>query len=102
MAWTRARKPPGPHHDSKPSLVVHSSHTSSPRARYVPPMPPFGLFALTAAPDPPFSFIWFGLYVKFFDVSPAPLAHLRPGRAALPTNCGTGRATCRVPGMAPP
>src|SRR5262249_21005844 len=65
-------------------------------------MTTFGLLALTAAPDPTLSFIFVGPYVKIFDVSAAPLAHLRTGRAALHTNCGTGRATCRVPGMAPP
>src|SRR5262245_34234203 len=32
MAWTSTRKPAGPHHDSKPFLVVHSSHSSAARA----------------------------------------------------------------------
>ena len=39
---TSTRKPSGPHHDSKPCLVVHSSHSSSTRARYVRSMTTFG------------------------------------------------------------
>src|SRR5438270_11065847 len=35
MIWTSTRRPSGPHHDSKPSFVVHNSHSSRTVARYV-------------------------------------------------------------------
>src|SRR2546423_5703604 len=46
---TSTRKPSGPHQDSKPSLVVHRSHSSSTRARYVRSTTTFGLVSPVVA-----------------------------------------------------
>ena len=48
MVWTSVRDPSGGHQDSKPSLVVHISHSSSTEARYVRSMTNLGLVATAA------------------------------------------------------
>src|SRR5262245_1147971 len=95
--WTSTRKPSGPHHDSKPFLVVHSSHSSSTRAWYVRSTTTFGLTG-----DLLLSFICVSPCAWFSGSSVVPRARLRSGRDALPTNCGTSRATRQARGKAPP
>src|SRR6516162_6721155 len=94
MAWTSVRNPSGGHQDSKPSLVVHSSHSSSTDARYVRSMTNLGLVAaalllivslMCLAPGEGFSIACVSFRVR-----------LPVGRGVFPRGRGTGPATCRA------
>src|SRR5262249_15386087 len=99
MAWTFARQPSGPHQDSKPSFVVHSSQISSTEARYVRSMTVVDLVAAAVALLF-LSLMWLAPGEGFSVSCVSFRAPLPGGRGVLPMGRGTGPATCRARGTA--